>query len=375
MAAASINGIVINEIGYVNNRFDTNGNGFTFDDQFVELYNSTGAPVDISGWEIREITSLIHTIGNGTIVPAGGYFTSANPTFSGTPTPTPNVLGGLSEYADSNYNLSDTDVITLYDPVSDTFIVLAGDDSTGTGLTNAINAVLAAHPNAMQVGMTETGVEDEADTSMGRDGDGADTWTTAPPTPGAANLCFCAGTRVATPCGDAAIETLCIGDMVHTADGRAVPVKWIGRQIVSTRFGPAERLLPVRVRAGALGNGLPMRDLTLTADHALLIDGLLVNAGALVNGTPIDYVSLSELGESYTVYHIETENHDVILAEGAPAETYIDYVGRQAFDNYAEYVSLYGEARPIAEMPYARISSARLLLPALKRWLAQGVAA
>jgi len=114
-----------------------------------------------------------------------------------------------------------------------------------------------------------------------------------------------------------------------------------------------------------------MRDLVLTADHALLIDGLLVNAGALVNGTSIDYVPLSELGESYTVYHVETENHDVILAEGAPAETFIDYAGRQAFDNYGEYVALYGEERIIPEMAYPRVSSARMLPSAMRRRAAQ----
>lgn len=177
--------------------------------------------------------------------------------------------------------------------------------------------------------------------------------------------CFLTGTGIATANGVCAVEDLQIGDLVLTADGQTVPVKWIGRQAVATQFGPAERRMPVRVRAGALGDGLPVRDLTLTADHALLIDGLLINAGALVNGSSIDYVPLCELGDSYTVYHIETENHDVILAEGAPAETYIDYVARRAFDNYAEYVDLYGEDRTIPEMPHARMSSARHLPPAL----------
>jgi hypothetical protein len=187
--------------------------------------------------------------------------------------------------------------------------------------------------------------------------------------------CFLAGTLIAVPTGDVAIEDIAIGDAVLGADGRAVPVRWIGRQTVSTRFRMAERLQPVRVKAGALGGGLPLRDLVLTADHALLVDGLLINAGALVNGACIDWVPLSELGESFTVYHVETEDHDIILAEGTPAETFIDYVGRQAFDNYAEYVALYGEERIIAEMPYPRISTARLLPPALKARLGDAAAA
>ena len=52
-----------------------------------------------------------------------------------------------------------------------------------------------------------------------------------------------------------------IGDLVSTADGRVVPVKWMGRQTVHKLFTPAERFVPVRVKAGALGNGLPHTDL------------------------------------------------------------------------------------------------------------------
>jgi Ca2+-binding RTX toxin-like protein len=179
-------------------------------------------------------------------------------------------------------------------------------------------------------------------------------------------ICFAQGTHIATPTGETRVENLRIGDPIVTADGRTVAVKWIGRQAISARFGMAERLQPVRLREGALGAGRPWRDLTLTADHALLLDGLLVNAGALVNGTTIQYLPRDEIGPQFTVYHVETEDHDVILAEGAAAETYVDYVGRQAFDNYAEYVALYGAAEPIDEMAHPRVAVARLLPPALK---------
>ncbi|MFY9247049.1 MAG: Hint domain-containing protein [Roseicyclus sp.] len=173
-------------------------------------------------------------------------------------------------------------------------------------------------------------------------------------------VCFAPGTAIATPEGAVAVEALSIGDPVLTADGRTVPVKWVGRQ---TRAPLFQRIRMIRVAAGALADRLPLRDLVLTADHALLIDGLLINAGALVNGTTI--TELRDLPERVTVYHIETEAHDVILAEGTPAETFIDYAGRQAFDNYAEYVALYDADRPIAENPAPRISSARMLPAAL----------
>lgn len=169
-------------------------------------------------------------------------------------------------------------------------------------------------------------------------------------------FCFASGTMIATPAGDVAVEALSIGDLVTTADGRAVPVKWVGRQTLAPLFQPV-RL--IRLAAGALGNGLPIRDLTVTADHALMIDGLLVNAGALVNGSTITVVK--DLPERVMVYHIETEAHEIILAEGTPSETFIDYAGRKVFDNYAEFVALYGEGRMFAENPAPRITSARLL--------------
>lgn len=178
--------------------------------------------------------------------------------------------------------------------------------------------------------------------------------------------CFLTGTRIATPDGETPVEALEIGDLILTATGAPVAVKWVGYRAVSARFAPAERLMPVCIRAGALGQGLPLRDLYVTADHALLLDGVLVNAGALVGAAGIAAVPLSELGGSYTVYHIETEAHEIILAEGIPAETFIDYVGRRAFENHAEYVALHGEDRVIPEMDRPRISSARQLPSGLR---------
>ncbi|WP_417207822.1 Hint domain-containing protein [Antarctobacter sp.] len=187
--------------------------------------------------------------------------------------------------------------------------------------------------------------------------------------------CFLAGTAIGTPDGRIAVEDLRIGSEILTSDGARVQVKWIGRHRVSTRFGPADRLMPVRIRAGALGAGCPERDLLLTADHALLIDSVLINAGALVNGDGISWVPLAELGEGYTVYHVETEAHDVILAEGVAAESFVDYAGRRAFDNHDEYIALYGEDRTIPELTLPRISSARHVPVDLRLRLARSRAA
>ena len=68
-------------------------------------------------------------------------------------------------------------------------------------------------------------------------------------------VCFLPGTLVAAPSGERKVEELASGDLVLAEDGRTNPTKWIGLQTVSTRFDPAERLMPVRFAAGSLGGG------------------------------------------------------------------------------------------------------------------------
>lgn len=173
--------------------------------------------------------------------------------------------------------------------------------------------------------------------------------------------CFAAGTPIATPGGPVAVECLTIGDAVVTADGRVVPVRWIGRQTVPRIFTPPERFRPVRVRAHALADGVPHADLVLTADHALAVDGILANAGALVNGASIVRVPMDALPDRVTYFHVETGAHELILAAGAPAETFVDNGTRTAFDNHPEYTALYRSAPAMAELPLPRAMSARQL--------------
>ncbi len=173
--------------------------------------------------------------------------------------------------------------------------------------------------------------------------------------------CFLSGTLIATPRGNVPVEYLAIGDQVTTADGRSVPIKWIGVQKLKNNMFTHHSKAPVCISAGALGDGLPQDGLYISSDHGLILDGMVVNAGALVNHTTIRFVSMAEMPAEFTYYHIETEAHDEILANGAPAETFIDYVGRKYFDNYQEYIDIYGHERIIPEMKRPRISSQRQL--------------
>lgn len=185
--------------------------------------------------------------------------------------------------------------------------------------------------------------------------------------------CFAEGTRIATPTGEVAVETLVPGDLVLTADGRAVPVLWVGVQTLRRGFAHEDRA-PIRITQGALGGGLPHRELVVTSDHGMVLDGMIVTAGALVNGTTVRPVERLSLPVRYRVWHIETEAHEVLLAEGAPTESYICYQGRAAYDNFDGYLALHGAERLIPEMDLPRITAARQITPALRARLLGGVA-
>jgi hypothetical protein len=172
--------------------------------------------------------------------------------------------------------------------------------------------------------------------------------------------CFCAGTRIATADGWKLVEDIEAGDKVLRAEGGETEVKWLGRQSVDTRFAHPKLASPIRIRKGALGDNLPERDLRLSGDHAIGIDGLLVTASALVNGTTIIQEPDMPI-DGFTYYHVETEAHELILAEGLPSESFVDFNG-QTFDNAHERP----DDRTIAEMDRPRVTSARLLPPSLK---------
>ncbi len=171
------------------------------------------------------------------------------------------------------------------------------------------------------------------------------------------NLCFYPGTLIRTPEGDVAVETLQIGDLVLTSDGKAMPVRWIGRQTVATLFADPLHSLPIRITAGALGENQPVRDLLVSPGHALLVDEVLIHAGALVNGATIRREQ--DLPNVFTYYHVELADHSLILAEGVPAETFVDNADRAAFDNWEEHLALYPEGCSIAELPLPRAKAHR----------------
>ena len=137
--------------------------------------------------------------------------------------------------------------------------------------------------------------------------------------------CFAPGVRISVPHGLVPVERLRVGDLVLTSDHGAQPVRW-RRQFVVSATG---RQAPVRVQEGALGGGLPWRDLIVSPQHRMLVRSkiaarmtggaeVLVPAKRLVGVPGITRVTQSPV-QRYI--HFQLDRHEVVFAEGAPTES------------------------------------------------------
>ena len=170
--------------------------------------------------------------------------------------------------------------------------------------------------------------------------------------------CYCRGTRIATPAGEKPIEELNVGDLVLTASNEVRPIRWIGRRTYGAgQIEKHRHLRPIRIRAGALGSGapstsrdgpIPARDLLVSPEHAIALPDeagafVLAPAHLLVNGVSIAREPVTAPVE---YLHLELREHDIILAEGAAAESFVDDNSRALFDNAAEFRTLYPKETP-----------------------------
>ena len=154
-----------------------------------------------------------------------------------------------------------------------------------------------------------------------------------------ATACFAEGTRIRTERGMVPVETLRIGDRVPVLlGGDAQPIIWLGHRNVDCRRHPDPKSVwPICLRAGAFGPGRPFRDLWLSPDHALFINNVLLPIRHLVNGQTIRQQPRDEV----TYWHVELASHNVLHAEGVPAESYLDTGNRSAFANGGPVVALH----------------------------------
>lgn len=331
MPVQMLNGVVINEI-----LADPNGSSFNFDtdqsgiaeaeDEFVELYNTTGATVNIGNWTLSDITGVRFTFPENTEIAPFGKVTVVT---NYTTTPLPDDFYSVGTGAVWN------------------------NGSERVILSDGTSSISAGYNGGALAGDEDFG-NDVDGQSIQRSPDGTDNFTVATPTP----ECFLTGTRILTASGYKLVEELQIGDKVQTAEGKLVDVKWIGYQTIDPNALTIPlRGNPVLVKAGALGNNLPARDLYLSPDHSLFIDGLLINAGALVNGVSIVQ---TEPTETFVYHSVELENHALLTVEGTLAESYMPHhEDRANYDNGSEYERLYphGSTLMLWPMDYPRVSS------------------
>jgi hypothetical protein len=172
--------------------------------------------------------------------------------------------------------------------------------------------------------------------------------------------CFLPGSLIATPSGDIAVETLQPGDLVTTLEaGRPVAktVKWIGYRHVKAGDLSGDDAHPVRIKAGAFGENTPARDLLITNEHCVVVAGQLTPVRLLVNGRSI---IVDKNINDLTYYHVELDEHGILLAEGLAVESYLESGNRSNFAN-AEVTAL----RPQMGITVKTANHAQPVLPLL----------
>jgi hypothetical protein len=271
--------------------------------------------IELSGGSLADATTLE---GAGTIALSAGAVLHLEA----------GAAGGIIEFLDATGTLALDQPLGVSAAIAG---IVQGDviDLTGVSYSATADSVtytnhrLTVFANGVEVADLDIVGAPSGDVFMLRDdGHGGTEVIEEPP-------CFLAGTRILTDRGEIPVECLAEGDRVITRSGRATPIIWIGRR----RYQPAllrdgrESVLPIVIQPGALGEHTPRRTLRVSPEHCLHLAGSLVPARLLVNGAtirqrrtlePIEYV------------HIELAEHDIVTADGAPAETYRENGGNRA---------------------------------------------
>lgn len=215
--------------------------------------------------------------------------------------------------------------ITVQDPDGVTYTII-GLNIRETGATNSYGtteglAFIGPVAGFPPVGVTLTVIS--ASEGPSNDTTDYDDYATPP--------CFTVGTLIKTADGARPIEGLQVGDLVDTLDHGLQPIRWIGSASYSASdLTSHTELEPILIEKGALGEGLPTRDLIVSPQHRVLISDwraelyygeseVLVAAKYLVNDRTIRPLSASE---NVTYFHVLFDCHEVILSEGVFTESF-----------------------------------------------------
>lgn len=343
MADSLLGGIVINEIlvdpnGSLN--FDTDGNGTAAaTDEFVELYNSSGAAIDISGLELWD-AGVGHwfTFPPGTVLAAGAHAMVMTGVQSGGSLPTGDPGDLFFDLGRGSALINNGgDNVTVYDPGNDEFIQATFNGDSLDDPTLGAGGYSGFSATATRNGSGEDFGNDTDGQSLQRFYDGSDTFVSDGPTPGITNVCFADGTLLLTPAGERPVEDLRPGDLVMTADHGAQEVRWtFHKSWTAAEIAASPNLAAVRIQKGALGPDLPLRDLRLSQQHRVLVQGriaermfgkpeVLVPAKAFLD---LPGVSLDPPVAGVTYFHIMLSQHEVLISDGVATESL--FLGPQA---------------------------------------------
>ena len=291
------------------------------------LYTSVVNKAGTSTTPLRLIKDGTSGIGTKPVI--SGLPASQNDPINTVATPFANVT--VTD-PDTTTATSATIVLSNNGTISDADGLLSGTGLTKTGagtysLAATTPASLTAELQALHF-TPATGVQSQTliDLSV-NDSDGSSSAASTLSVP-----CFLRGVMIATPSGEAAVESLQVGDLVCAIEEGvrvARPVTWLGgRSIDAASFGGGDEAYPVRIRAGAFADGAPHRDLLVTPEHCILTEAGLTPVRMLVNGRSI---VVDRTIAVYDFFHVELAAHGILLAEGLPCESYLDTGNRDLF--------------------------------------------
>ncbi len=345
---ASLDGIIFHQF-YGDNtggaEFDTDGDGTaTQEDEFVSIQNTSGVPVDLSGWQIwSDMTGagapdgpqdgLYHTFPSGTVLAPGKTLHIVNE-YTGTP---PSNIQEASEGGlESGSGGTNTNFLSEGGPSGQAESVALVNPSTGEyiilNLTSGVSSGIPSLPGFP--GTTSVGESNAADDSGVEDQNAGSAYTYNSATDSyeyqaVAIACFTAGALILTPTGEVPVEDLKVGDLVVTKDHGPQPIRYVARSEVRGPDIPESRQ-PILIPSGSLAPGLPKRDLVVSGQHRMLLAWREVRelheaAEAFVPAKGLVLlpgVRVKRCVRRAQYIHLLLDRHEVLYAEGAPTESF-----------------------------------------------------
>lgn len=337
-------GIAINEILVDPNgatSFDTDGNGISAaTDEYIELVNVSSAAISIAGLQLWDKgTGQWFTFPPGSVLQPGAHAMVMTGLQPGGSLPT-GASGDLFFEAGRSTALINNggDNVIVYDPIANQYISARFNGVPLDKPTLGGGGYTGFPSTATLVGMGENFGRDIDGYSIQRAPDGSNTFVNnRTPTPGTSNVCFVAGTHMQTPAGNVLVEALRPGDVLVTRDHGPQRVLWVWAKTQTVAaMAQNPQLRPVRIARHALGAGLPQRDIYLSQQHRVLVASpiahrvfdtqeVLIAAKDLCG---LHGVAVEQPTRDITYIHLLFATHEVIFAEGTPAESL--FLGPQA---------------------------------------------